>query len=198
MNKKYPRASPPDTLRSERDRRVDEILSGRSSQQQYHDSPASSSASSALSVNEVHNDIDSMKLKPNLMSFGNTVKLKLGGLFGSSNSHRDNTTPSLQLPETSNDVIARNNHHVGRIFGRAPPSTATADNHRSYKNNPAGHGPEEDFNPSRPISPNPFLMASSGINRQTSHNSNVSPFARFDGNSNRTSPTPSNNIFEDA
>lgn len=196
MNKKYPRASPPDTLRSERDRRVDEILSGRSSQQQgYHDSPASSSASSALSVNEGHND--SMKLKPNLISFGGTVKHKLGGLFGSSKSNPDNNTPSPQLPESST-TAAPSNHHSGRIFGRAAPSAVTNDNHRPYKNNTTRHGPEEEGNnPSRPISPNPFLMASSGINRQTSHNSNVSPFARFDGNNSRTSPTPSNNIFDD-
>lgn len=196
MNKKYPRASPPDTLRSERDRRVDEILSGRSSQQRYHDSPDSSSASSALSVNEGQNEVDSMKLKPNLISFGDTVKHKFGGLFGSSKSNRDHNSPVLQLPESSNDAMAPS-HHGGRIFGRAPASTVVNDNHRAYKNNTTRHEPEEDNALSRPISPNPFLMASSGINRQTSHNSNVSPFARFDENSSRTSSTPPNNIFND-
>ncbi|KAG2236234.1 hypothetical protein INT48_008594 [Thamnidium elegans] len=188
-NKKYHRASPPDTLRTERDRRVDEILSGRSNQpQRYQDNSPSSSGSS---VNESHNDLDSMKLKT---SFGDTVKHKLGGLFGSSKSNSDNNTSSPQLTEPQS---TNNNSSIGRVLGRPSAGTVTNDNHRPYKNTRLEQDTNNNSNnSSRASSPNPFLMASSGINRQTNHNSNASPFARFDGSS-RPSPTPPKNMFND-
>lgn len=142
-----------------------------------------------------------MKLKT---SFGDTVKHKLGGLFGSSKSNSDNNTSSPQLTEpqsTNNNHSSSNNNNnnsnTGRVLGRPAASAVTNDNHRPYKNT----GLEQDTNnnsnsSSRASSPNPFLMASTGINRQTNHNSNASPFARFDGSS-RPSPTPPKNMFSD-
>jgi hypothetical protein len=166
--------------------------SNRSSNERYRDSPTSS----ASSTYEPENNINSMKLKTNLISFGDTMKHKLGGLFfatasKSSNTEQQQHTPSsLSEQQRVNHVAATvtppsttNNHHYvgnsgegGRVFGRA--------------NNGSNPG-------SRPTSPNPFLSAS---NRQ--QNSNTSPFARFgaatsDNSNSRTPPPPSNNIFDD-
>ncbi|KAI8640315.1 LMBR1-like membrane protein-domain-containing protein [Parasitella parasitica] len=200
-NKKYHRANAPDTLRNERDRRIEEILSGSANQQErYHDSPASSSASSFSANENTTQPSDSMKLKTNLISFGDTMKHKLGGLFGTvkSNpedaatdrpSHRDLTSTSSPLSANprspSPPPIAPNYHHNGgRVFGRP----VTNENHRPFNNAAIKESS------SRPISPNPFLTASSGINRQQA-SSNVSPFARFDDAIDTS--RPNHNIFDD-
>lgn len=188
INKKY--ARPGDSLRSERDRRVDEILSGRSNHERYHDSPESS----AVSTSSDDQPPDSVKLKTNLISFGDTVKNRLGGLFSSlkttNTSEPENTItpspppvspslPSSPPPPQHEDNTPRIGG--GRVFGRP----ATNENYRPFHN--ATYNDDDDESEGfRSTSPNPFLMASS------TRNSNVSPFARFD-----TKKTPNHNIFDD-
>ncbi|OAD06099.1 hypothetical protein MUCCIDRAFT_159784 [Mucor lusitanicus CBS 277.49] len=205
-NKKYHRASVPDTLRSERDRRVEEILSGNTSQhERYHDSPASSSASSFSANENSSQPLDAMKLKTNLVSFGDTVKHKLGGLFGTTKSHTEEAANAPSASSSPSPPLSHSNvrsspspppiHSVnphaaggtggGRVFGRP----VTNENHRPF------HTAAIEESTSRPISPNPFLMASSGLTRQPLNN-NVSPFARFE-NVNSTNNRPNNNIFDD-
>jgi hypothetical protein len=161
----------------------------------YRDSNSpSSSNSSTLSNN---NDLNSMKLKTNLISFGDTVKQKLGGLF-KNNTENINNTPSSSTspptptqPQTNHQHVANNpSSGGGRVFGRVSNNTGSHRNVIIPEN-------DNESNASRSISPNPFLMAfSGGINRP--QNSNVSPFARFDNNNNsRKSPPPSHNIFDD-
>ncbi|KAG2198566.1 hypothetical protein INT46_007720 [Mucor plumbeus] len=203
-NKKYHRTNVPDSLRNERDRRVEEILSGSSShQERYHDSPASSSASSFSANENANQSLDSMKLKTNLITFGDTVKHKLGGFFGTIKSSAEGSinTPSQREASSSSPPhppLAPSSHNRpspspnpspivpssnnGRVFGRP----VTNENHRPFNNT------NIEVSSSRPISPNPFLMASSGINRQQTNN-NVSPFARFED----TSSGPNHNMFDD-
>lgn len=147
-----------------------------------------------------------MKLKTNLVSIGDTVKNKLGGLFGSLKANQGTPAP-LQLPESppnhppSLHVESSNtsNAGTGRVFGHVA-GTVRNENHRPFRNT-TGHDNNDSSPLSRSTSPNPFKMASSGINRQTnfSSNNNVSPFARFDGGSNHRAATrsPPNNIFDD-
>lgn len=181
-------------------------MSGRSSQQQpYRDSPASSSASSALSINESNNNTDSMKLKTNLASIGDTVKNKLGGLLGSFKNNASISSPP-QLPESPPnnppslhvESSTTSNAGSGRVFGHVAGAVRN-ENHRPFRN-ATGHENNDNTTLSRSTSPNPFKMASSGINRQTNFsNNNVSPFARFDGGNNNRASTqsPPNNIFDD-
>ncbi|KAG1079249.1 hypothetical protein G6F42_023861 [Rhizopus arrhizus] len=142
-----------------------------------------------------------MKLKTNLISFGDTVKHKLGGLFGTIKGNTEETTnapstspspppsasshPNPTRSSASPPPISVNQHSGGRVFGRP----VTNENHRPF------HTAAIEESTSRPISPNPFLMASSGLNRQQLDN-NVSPFARFEG-VNSTHSRPNNNIFDD-
>ncbi|GAN05444.1 LMBR1 domain-containing protein 2-like [Mucor ambiguus] len=204
-NKKYHRANVPDTLRNERDRRVEEILSGNTSQhERYRDSPASSSASSFSANENASQPVDAMKLKTNLISFGDTMKHKLGGLFGTTKSNTEeaaDTPSSSPSPSPSSHSNLRSspspppintiNQHTaggpgGRVFGRP----VTNENHRPF------HTAAIEESSSRPLSPNPFLMASSGLNRQQLNN-NISPFARFEDVSSSTSSRPNNNMFDD-
>ena len=144
-----------------------------------------------------------MKLKTNLITFGDTVKHKLGGFFGTikNNTEESINTPSQRKASSSSPPLpsfAPSSHNrpssspspppivpssnSGRVFGRP----VTNENHRPFNN------ANIEESSSRPISPNPFLMASSGINRQQTNN-NVSPFARFED----TSSTPNHNMFDD-
>ena len=162
-----------------------------------------------------------MKLKSNLTSIGDSVKNRLGGLFGTLKSSPATSPPppppqqqdQQQKPastvyepdfNTSSSIAGG-----GRIFGRPMTSgTVTNENYRPFRNatnngiSPnLGNNSSDEASLSRSVSPNPFKMASSGLNRQT-NNDNYSPFARFDGvnstSSSRKSPQPpSNNIFDD-
>jgi hypothetical protein len=144
-----------------------------------------------------------MKLKTNLITFGDTVKHKLGGFFGTIKSSAEGSinTPSQREASSSSPPhppLAPSSHNRpspspspspivpssnnGRVFGRP----VTNENHRPFNNT------NIEVSSSRPISPNPFLMASSGINRQQTNN-NVSPFARFEDTSSR----PNHNMFDD-
>lgn len=175
----------PNLIRSERDRRVDEILSGASrssTPERYHDDPSPPSSRSSFSANNEQGD--SMKLKTNLASFGDSMKHKLGGLFGStkpSSSTRDLPSPTPQLqtqPQIQQHQQERATINTspstsaGRVFGRP----VINENHRPYSRNIVDQNEHE--------SPNPFLMASSG--------NNVSPFARLND---RRTPT-NHNIFD--
>jgi hypothetical protein len=153
-------------IRSERDRRVDEILSSASrssTPERYHDEPSPPSSASSYTVNN-NEQGDSMKLKPNLASFGGSMKHKLGGLFSStktaSTPQQARPLPTPQLERPSSPPTGG-----GRVFGRP----VINENHRPYGRNIVDQNGYE--------SPNPFLAAA---NRQP--NSNVSPFARFNDN----------------
>lgn len=151
-----------------------------------------------------------MQLKTNLMSFGDTVKHKLGGLFGSKTAPSENNNTSSPSPppppppkiaEPENNISTYDHpspsHSTGRVLGR-PSSTggSSITNDRPYKDVRTIELTEEDI-PSRSNTPSPFLVDFNRINRQPSHNSNASPFARFDGVS-RLSPTPPpQNMFDD-
>lgn len=148
-----------------------------------------------------------MKLKSNLVSIGDTVKNKLGGLFGSlkNNNNGHSSPPQLpESPESSAIQVESGNSNItgnGRVFGRAAGAVIN-ENHRPFKNSTVlPTNGNDDSSLSRSTSPNPFKMASSGFNRQSNFkNSNASPFARFDGvnNNSRNSPQPpSDNIFGD-
>ncbi|RCI06896.1 LMBR1 domain-containing protein 2 [Rhizopus stolonifer] len=171
VNRKYKRTPAPDSLRSERDRRVDEILSARSSMDRYRDSP-SSSASSTFSGNN-----DAVKLSSHFTSLGENLKQKLGGFFSPSMKTNPESMPSSPRAATPNDSTTHHHGTGGRVFGRP----VTNENH-----SPFGDNRHENSNPSsRPTSPNLFFIPPSGINQ------NASPFARFEDASR------SNNIFDD-
>ncbi|KAI9472251.1 MAG: LMBR1-like membrane protein-domain-containing protein [Benjaminiella poitrasii] len=213
----------PDSLRSERNRRIDEILTGReANSSRYHDNSTASSSSSIS--NENYNNTDrygseSLKLKTNLISFGDSMKHKIGELFESLKGNNENATNAAPVAATTsvesssqNDEEQTHSHLDntitdvpttvrGRVFGRP----IINENYRPFKNARQDLASddldsENDFVSTRSDSPNPFLIASSGINRQTTNasNSSVSPFARFDNNNtnNRRSPLPDRNIFD--
>ncbi|OBZ82382.1 LMBR1 domain-containing protein 2 [Choanephora cucurbitarum] len=172
INRKYKLTSAPESLRSERDRHLDEILSSRNSAERYRDIP-SSSASSVFSGNT-----DAVRLSMNPSSFGDKLKSKLVGLslFSASNSEQ----PSPELTNASPAKSSTPNPPSGsrRVFGRP----ATNDAYHPYGNN--RHTPYQDASrdSSRPTSPNSFLSDSER---------NQSPFAPFeDVNRNK------NNFFD--
>ncbi|KAI7900314.1 LMBR1-like membrane protein-domain-containing protein [Cokeromyces recurvatus] len=215
INKKYSKKSAftSDTLRNKRDRRIDEILSGRINKNQYSDNSILSPSSSTSTENVTNNqsETESLKLKSNLISFGDSVKHKIGGLFDSFKGNNENTattfTPVVVAPsqieeeeeeEQTKSRLEYTLNHVpttvrGRVFGRP----VINENYRPFKNTRHhlinNEEQEEDNNTTvtnRLDSPNPFLMASSNMNHQTNNNgynnnnnnnNSVSPFARFDG-----------------
>ncbi|KAI8382453.1 LMBR1-like membrane protein-domain-containing protein [Blakeslea trispora] len=166
INRKYKRTSAPESLRNERDRQLDEILSSRNSTERYRDIP-SSSASSVFSGNT-----DAVKLSVNPSSFGDKLKSKLVGLnlfngYGSHQPSPELANASLVRPSSPNAPPNGN----GRVFGR--PSGA---NHTPYQNTSRES--------SRPTSPTSLFSHSE-------RNQNASPFAHFeDVNRNR------NNFFD--
>lgn len=133
-----------------------------------------------------------MKLKKtNLISFGDTVKHKLGGLFSKNSSHSDETAPSSTTILPENNTSRSNNYHV------ASSEVASAGNNENHfassKTAPSGGGRVfgRASNPtSRSTSPTPFTTT-------RFQNSNASPFARFNTSGSSPPPPPSNNIFDD-
>lgn len=177
-------------IRSERDRRVDEILSGTSrssTPERYRDDPSPPSSTSSFSGNNCETG-DSMKLKTNLVSFGDSMKHKFEGLFGStktgqpSSTVKNSTSPasSPQSPQQNGSSSPPTSIGSRRVFGRP----VINENHRPYSRNIVNQNGHD--------SPNPFLTA--GINRQQ-NNTDVSPFSRLDDR--RTPAAATRSIFDD-
>ncbi|KAI8875403.1 hypothetical protein K501DRAFT_202707 [Backusella circina FSU 941] len=203
-NSKYGRVSPPQTLgqssvRSKRDQRIDEILSGRT---RYHDDDDDNENNTLVRNNIPESSSSSIS---NVGRLGEALRQKWEGLFPTkSNGSTDRyQNPSTEEDEQSNED---QNHSYpiasstgGRVFGRPSQNN----NNDSIRNNysDVGNSRRTDSNIeaqsgflSRSPSPNPFLMAS-GRNRLNNSN-NTSPFIRFGGEDNDTRP-PSRNIFDD-
>ncbi|KAI8373037.1 LMBR1-like membrane protein-domain-containing protein [Radiomyces spectabilis] len=179
------------SLRHERDRRIDEILSGRAP-------PTSSLGSAASSIisGDENSDAELRSAPPNsnnsnpLASFGDAVKVRLGNLFSKNNGQPANQRSpgdgSTARPRSQDyqSVPTSQGNRGQRVLG----TVATVSS--------ASGLPDEAR--SRSPSPNPFLRHSSVSHGQRSalgkNSSAVSPFARFED---YQAPSPSN-IFENS
>ncbi|KAI9025976.1 LMBR1-like membrane protein-domain-containing protein [Phycomyces nitens] len=155
----------PSSLRSERDRHLDELLSGRDSHK-----PAGRPG-------QTDRQISTSSHGSTWSSIGDAVKDKIGGIF----SKPAPETFSSLAQESNIQPLDENTLHPnipssgkGRVFGRM---------------NPAGQSSSQQDPRSRSPSPNPFLMATALRTQGTHSNGNdfVSPFTRFEDNSKKSS-----------
>ncbi|KAI8985114.1 LMBR1-like membrane protein-domain-containing protein [Pilobolus umbonatus] len=110
---KYGRTNPPSSIRSERDRQVDDILSRRYN---HHSTPSTSS----VPPEEADHD-DQVTLKDNLIQFGDTIKSKFSDLLNkpkSSQAPKSNTLANDTLPRFNDRGSRAESRNEGRVFGR--------------------------------------------------------------------------------
>ncbi|KAF7723705.1 LMBR1 domain-containing protein 2 [Apophysomyces ossiformis] len=165
-----PRVRPtslPSTLRQERDRRIDEILSGRTTPNSVRSAPSMASDG---------DDDDEPDMKTSLISFGDTMKQKFGGLFSKAVSSVGRPMPSDrvdQQPLRHQQVGATSGGR--RVIGRVPNPSAV----RQMPGSPI-----PDTVRSRSPSPNPFIRTNLPWARRDETNNltgaSVSPFTRFE------------------
>jgi hypothetical protein len=204
-NSKYGRVSPPQTLgqssvRSKRDQRIDEILSGRT---RYHDNDDDNEGSNYSERNNAPESTNSNA--SNVGRLGEALRQKWEGLFPTKSnvltgqSHNTSTEEEEPLNQDQHLSYPITSSTGGRIFGRPVQTGRNTSSRNEYSD--VGNSRREDNAIdsqdslySRSPSPNPFLMAS-GRNRLT--DSNTSPFIRFDGGNDNINLPPSRNFFDD-
>lgn len=197
MIKKYVRNSvKDDTLRTVRDRRVQEILTGGLSNdyERYQDIPESSSASS--SSYSQPQPVNLFKLKSNLIFVSETLKTKLRNVFNvRSLNDPTNSTSSLILPsqptspQTQNDPVLHQSK-VGRVFGRPVTNENFRPFHNAAYNSIVELRDESGYEDFQSTPSNPFFNKTPQQN-----NSNISPLARIDVN-NQIRPSHDRDTFE--
>ncbi|KAG0176584.1 hypothetical protein DFQ29_005950 [Apophysomyces sp. BC1021] len=158
------------TLRQERDRRIEEILSGRTT-------PNSARSTPSIVSDDGENGPG---VKTNLISFGDTVKQKLGGLFGGKGYSSVEGSVSPTKPDEQPLHHQQNGTPGGRrVIGRMANSNPSSVRHMPTTT-------LTDAIRSRSPSPNPFVKTNPlwmrGDNVTNLANSSVSPFARFEDN----------------
>lgn len=187
------------TLRQERDRRIDEILSGRTTPSSFSNNSRSSNQYSQ--VEDEHDGLHGHHSQQDnagaagvggLLSFGDTVKNKLNDLF-TKKSPGGPGAVSLS-PESESDTNARQQEPLlrpdsyqgrrgRRVFGQPPSSSSSSSSPEQHR---------RDITRSRSPSPPPPPTTGLGLSSTAGPTRSGSPFARFDSKG-----RDMNNIFSD-